>query len=71
MMWLIEIHAWAHASGNGQEADQAACGGRIFSFQLQAHDFAEAFARAGLIKRGIETNPAVWQAPIMKIERAR
>jgi hypothetical protein len=67
--WQITIEAWPYATGRGRAADQKDCGGREHVFQVVAHDMAGAFDRAQLLASGMRTNPAMWQAPITKIER--
>lgn len=67
--WRAELDVWPHSTGNGGEADQQAAGGRHQTVEVAAGCITEALRRVELYQRGILTNPAVWQAPIRKLER--
>lgn len=67
--WNIEIEAWPHSTGEGQEVDQKACGKRVHCFKHFGSEFEDAFKAAQLIAEGMLTNPRMWQAPIKSIVR--
>lgn len=68
--WKITIEAWPHSIGGQSQAEtQVACGGRIHTFKHFCSDFSEAFEAATLLSKGMLTNPVMWQAPIVSIQR--
>ena len=71
--WRIIIEACPHSTGAGQEADQKMAGDRERYFYVDADDIREAMKMAHCFAQGIETNPAVWRAPItgVHIDRSR
>lgn len=68
--YKIEIEAWPHSTGEGNDADQKAAGPRSRSFTIYASGMAEAYAAAQHIATGIQSHHRVWTAPIVKIERS-
>ena len=62
--WLIRIEAWPYFS-----VPQAAAGEKSQAFEVKAGDMRDAFAAALLLQRGVQANPAVWQAPIKEIRQ--
>jgi hypothetical protein len=62
--WLIRIEAWPFFS-----VPQAAAGERSQVFEVKAGDIREAFAASLLLQKGMQANPAVWQAPIREIRQ--
>jgi hypothetical protein len=69
--WHIVIEAWPHSSGKGQSHDQQAVGDRVQSYYVETNEIGDALQMARCIVDGIESNPAVWRAPIMGITRVR
>lgn len=68
--WAVTIEIWPHSTGRGQSIDQKEAGERVHTLTVEADDIHRALKAVKLFTDGIETNPMVWQAPIMKIERA-
>lgn len=69
--WNITIEAWPYSTGNGADADQKAAGDREQCYYVSAESIAEAITLARCIVDGIQSNPAVWQAPITGITRVK
>jgi hypothetical protein len=69
MQWKVTIEAWPHFTGQGREADQAKAGQRVQTYRVGAVDIRRALLCAEHIASGMRSNPMVWQAPIMAIER--
>lgn len=69
--WTVKIEVWPYSTDKGVDADQIACGDKCITRLVRADDIKEALNFANLIVEGIKTNPRVWQAPIMSIERFR
>jgi hypothetical protein len=67
-VWRATIEVWPHSTGNGREADQAACGPRRREITFNAESARDALRLAELVSEGIRTNPMVWQAPVSKLE---
>ena len=69
MQWKVTIEAWPHFTGNGRDADQAKAGDRVQTYRVDAESIAGALRCAQHIASGMRSNPMVWRAPIMAIER--
>jgi hypothetical protein len=69
--WRITIAVWPHSTGNGQEADLKAAGADDGDryFYVTAEDFGMAAKMADCFSQGIKSHPAVWEAPIIAINR--
>ncbi len=65
--WTAIIHVFPHSSGKGSCVDQALAGERVQSFDFQADGINDAMHLAKAFAKGIETNPAVWEAPIISL----
>lgn len=71
MRWRISIATYAYSTGNGSEADKKAAGAEDGDryFYVDAQDFREAVKMAGCYSEAIKSHPAVWEAPIMGVNR--
>ncbi len=67
--WRATVAVWPHSSGKGADVDQAFCGDRLQYLDFLAEDIDDALRVVKGFVRGIETNPAVWQAPIIGLAR--
>jgi hypothetical protein len=67
--FAARIEIYPHSSGKGQDRDQELAGNRLNDFDFDADNMREASRIAELIADGIETNPAVWQANVVRLER--
>lgn len=69
--WQITIEAWPHSTGNTREKDQEAAGERLQSYYVDAENIKEAVRIGGYISEAMQSNPAVWRAPITAIMRVK
>lgn len=69
--WRATIHVWPHSSGRGADIDQKEAGERVQTVEVSADRIDAALAMVNLYRRGIETNPMVWQAVIYGLEVTR
>jgi hypothetical protein len=70
--WKATIQCWAYSTGKGADVDQKNAGDRERVVDLgHCADINEAMGKATLFRRGMETSPHVWQAPIIKLEVER
>ena len=68
--WELTVGVSPHSSGEGAETDLKACGGQQFhTIKVAASDADDALRQAHILRQGIETNPRVWHALVVKIER--
>ncbi len=67
--WRAEIHVWPHSTERGNETDQREAGDRVRFIEVTAHSIREALFIVEHYRDGIMTNPMVWQAPIVKLEK--
>ena len=70
-VWIATIHVWPHTTGSGADVDQANAGAAVQSFEFIADGIDDALRLASSIVRGVETNPAVWKAPIVALVRGQ
>lgn len=69
--WRVKILRWPYSTGKGADVDQKAAGDRETSFTVRAESIGQALQQALLYQAGVLSNPAVWQAPIVSIEKIR
>lgn len=68
--WELTVRVSPHSSGEGQETDLKACGGqRLHTIKVVADSADDALRQAHILRQGIEINPRVWHAHVVKIER--
>lgn len=68
--WELTVRVSPHSSGEGADHDLNACGGQRFhAVKVPASDADDALRQAHILRQGIETNPRVWHATVVKIER--
>jgi hypothetical protein len=70
--WKATIQCWPYSTGKGADVDQKNAGERELIVDLgHCADIDEAMRMAATFRRGMETSPHVWQAPITKLELER
>lgn len=67
--WRVTLQAWPHSTGRGADQDQKDAGEREQTYTVHADTLERAAKAAAEIARAVESNPMVWQAPIMRLER--
>lgn len=67
--WKVSIEVWAYSTGESSEEMAKKCGGKFRNWHVYAEDMKDALRLTELYCKGIQTNPAVWQTRINKIER--
>jgi hypothetical protein len=65
--WRIIIEAWPHSTSKGSDEDRKAVGGPVHYFEVTASNFDQACLLANCIAMGMQSSPAIWQAPITGI----